>query len=114
MWTPSSRPGARPRRTPVAALHFYALAWAVQIPRQRSPIMSSHAWSCFQCRRTVRGTPNVHLGEVEYCPECGIEMTYMGWAFRSPRRSDIDQWRKVELLRRAGYIFRGGQDWPDI
>lgn len=41
-------------------------------------------------------------------------MTCMGWAFKSPRRHNTVQWRKVEMIRRAGYGFRGNQDWPEI
>jgi len=41
-------------------------------------------------------------------------MTHMGWAFRSPRRHDTGQWRKVELIRRAGESFRGNRDWPEL
>ncbi len=41
-------------------------------------------------------------------------MTRMGWAFKSPRRHDAVQWRKVEMIRRAGYGFWGNQNWPEI
>ncbi len=41
-------------------------------------------------------------------------MTYMGWAFMSPRRHDAAQWRKVEMIRRAGYGFWGNQNWPAL
>ncbi len=41
-------------------------------------------------------------------------MTCMGWAFKSPRRHDAIQWRKVEMIRRAGYSFRGNQNWPAL
>ncbi len=41
-------------------------------------------------------------------------MTHMGWAFESPRRHHTVQWRKVEMIRRAGYGFWGNQNWPEI
>ncbi|MDQ2741284.1 MAG: hypothetical protein M3Z66_03155 [Chloroflexota bacterium] len=41
-------------------------------------------------------------------------MTYMGWAFESPRRHHAVQWRKVEMIRRAGFYFWGNQNWPAL
>ena len=29
----------------------------------------------------------------------------MGRAFRAPRHDDVDRWRAVEILARAGYTF---------
>ncbi len=29
----------------------------------------------------------------------------MGRAFRAPRHDDVDRWRTVEILARAGFIF---------
>jgi hypothetical protein len=34
-------------------------------------------------------------------------MIHMGPAFRTPRKDDLNQWRKVEKMRRAGFIFHG-------
>jgi len=37
-----------------------------------------------------------------------------GVGVQVPRRHDTGQWRKVELIRRAGESFRGNQDWPEL
>jgi len=40
---------------------------------------------------------------VYHCPDCDGVATLMGRAFRAPRRDNVDQWRKVEVLARAGF-----------
>ncbi len=56
------------------------------------------------------------------CPECGAAMTNAGLNFKPPRRNNIKQWRKVELLLQRGYKWDceyvrrdvpPGYRWPD-
>ncbi len=37
------------------------------------------------------------------CPDCGAEMQDAGKDFKPPRRQNINQWRKAEMLFRHGY-----------
>ena len=41
------------------------------------------------------------------CPDCRQDLTLAGidQSFRTPARNNINQWRKVELLVRSGFIF---------
>jgi hypothetical protein len=43
------------------------------------------------------------------CPECKQPLTDMGRYFRAPRKVDGAQWKKVEMLYRAGVYFAGTQ-----
>lgn len=61
--------------------------------------------ACFACRKAFKkdlADPRYH----PKCPECGTPMHDMGRYFRAPRHGDTRQWRKVELLFRAGVYFR--------
>jgi len=42
---------------------------------------------------------------VYHCPDCDAVATLMGRAFRAPRHDDVDRWRAVEILARAGVTF---------
>jgi hypothetical protein len=66
-------------------------------------------FACFPCRKAFkqRQDPKRPLPR---CPQCRAEMTPMGEAFRAPRRNDVAQWSKVELLRRNGVSFQGVHD----
>lgn len=46
--------------------------------------------TCIPCRYSAKQTFT--------CPYCNSPMTYMGKAFKPPRKSNNTQWRKVELL----------------
>jgi hypothetical protein len=37
----------------------------------------------------------------------------MGRSFEPPRKSDIEQWQKVELLWSAGFRFSSYRSYPD-
>jgi hypothetical protein len=45
---------------------------------------------------------------VYHCPDCNVEATLMGRAFRAPRHEDVDRWRAVAILARAGVTFYSG------
>ena len=38
---------------------------------------------------------------------------WMGRAFKAPKKSDDDQWKKVERLWRAGFRFHPNTGWRD-
>lgn len=42
---------------------------------------------------------------VYHCPDCERPATLMGRAFRAPCHDEVEQWRKVEILVRAGFTF---------
>lgn len=62
-------------------------------------------WACFGCRKMFRN----HRGEAPVrglkCPECKLPMRNMGLDFKAPRASDVAQWKKVEILFRAGFKY---------
>jgi hypothetical protein len=73
----------------------------------------SHLWVCFDCRKAVKKPKCVKkvADGWQYlsfpCAICRRTMIHMGPAFRTPRRDDLEQWRKAEKLRRAGFAFGG-------
>jgi hypothetical protein len=65
------------------------------------PILSTFA--CFTCRKVFKQA--VRDAEVCVCPECAEPMSYTGTAFRAPKQTNVDQWKKAELLISAGILF---------
>lgn len=51
---------------------------------------SNSTYTCIPCRFSAKGT--------SICPYCHEGMTYMGKAFKPPRKTNDSQWRKVALL----------------
>ena len=67
-------------------------------------------YACFSCRKMfnepsyLRRFDRKGLGvDAITCPECRMPMRNMGKEFKPPRRGNIRQWRKVELLYQRGY-----------
>lgn len=71
-------------------------------PSHRGPeYLIAHA--CFECRKSWKLERREGVAPV--CPQCG-ELTHeMGRAFKAPKRSDAEQWKRVEALWRAGFRF---------
>lgn len=53
--------------------------------------------TCIPCRFSAKQTYT--------CPYCHEPMTYMGKAFKPPRKSNNTQWRKVELMVEHSQYF---------
>jgi hypothetical protein len=74
-------------------------------------------YACFACRKAfkrrkadelpARMRPTDDVGEpvAVRCPDCGGPMHDMGMDFEAPRRADVRQWRKVEVLFAHGVTF---------
>ena len=65
-------------------------------------------FACFDCRKAFKqpaAFPKRIPEERHICPQCGAEMVEMGRNFRAPKRDDLEQWKKVEALVRAGFSF---------
>ncbi len=69
------------------------------------------AYACFKCRLSFKRRP-LAVGQIHACPTCGGETFEMGRYFRAPKRTDLKQWRKVQLLWTAGYRFNGRTKGP--
>lgn len=61
------------------------------------------AHACFDCRTSWK----VRADTGAVCPQCASPLHEMGRAFKAPKKSDVEQWEKVEALWRAGFRF-----WP--
>jgi hypothetical protein len=59
------------------------------------------AHACFDCRKSWK----VRAGTEAVCPQCAATIREMGRAFKAPKKSDVEQWQKVEALWRAGFRF---------
>lgn len=78
-------------------------------PYHRGPeCLWPHA--CFSCRKSWK----LAEASTAKCPECGGELHWMGRAFKVPRKTDKEQWSKVEALWRAGYRFINHTGWRDV
>ncbi|MDD7973855.1 hypothetical protein, partial [Roseinatronobacter alkalisoli] len=47
------------------------------------------------------------------CPHCGKAVFEMGRSFKAPRKSDTEQWQKVQRLWEAGFRFYSYRRYPD-
>jgi len=61
--------------------------------------------ACFSCRKSWK----VHPDSNAVCPECGGNLAKMGRNFSAPKQTDVEQWKKVELLWLAGFRFSGSK-----
>lgn len=66
------------------------------------------AQACFDCRKSWK----VRVGS-PICPQCGGPLREMGRSFKTPKRSDVEQWEKVEALWSAGFRFWSYRSHPD-
>ncbi|RYZ67103.1 MAG: hypothetical protein EOP09_11605, partial [Proteobacteria bacterium] len=70
--------------------------------------------ACFHCRKCFKQRSwldlpqrlrNADGARIFSCPQCRQPMTNMGWDFKVPRQTDVEQWKKVELLAKNGWSF---------
>ena len=80
----------------------------------RGPVyLVAHA--CFSCCKSFK-QPDKTEGEINVCPECGGIVHRMGRNFTAPKKSDLKQWKKVQILYAEGYRFFGSgmHDGPKL
>ncbi len=88
----------------------------------RPPVsVTQHRWprrlianACFRCCVSFKRRPLEAGRRPHTCPNCGGDALKMGRSFKAPKRSDLKQWRKVELLWTAGYRFWGRSKAPPL
>lgn len=56
---------------------------------------------------TYHAMRDSYLAEVSTCPQCGKEMAAMGYDFRPPKNSSIEEWQIIEILYNNGFAFFG-------
>ncbi len=61
-------------------------------------------YACFTCRKVFKKFSSPQ-NDGFVCPQCSQPMAMMGTAFRAPKQSNVDQWKKAELLVAAGFLF---------
>jgi hypothetical protein len=59
------------------------------------------AHACFACRKSWK----VRADTGALCPQCALPLHEMGRAFKVPKKTDAEQWQKVEALWNAGFRF---------
>jgi hypothetical protein len=78
-------------------------------PTHRGPAyLTAHA--CFDCRKSWKLSDD----SAAICPQCGKSAHFMGRAFKAPKMSDKEQWKKVEALWLAGYRFFPNTGWREV
>ena len=63
---------------------------------------------CFSCRSCFRRSAAKTVERK--CPSCGSVAVAFSRKFKAPRRTDDEQWRKVELLYSHGFRFQSVRD----
>lgn len=80
-------------------------------------------WACFRCRKCFKqrswhdlsqSEQTSFRGRIVHCPQCRNAMVNMGWDFKVPRQSNLEQWRKVELLAQHGYLYHAPEHAMDL
>ena len=63
---------------------------------------------CCSCRRVWRDSYNWPIDGPQHksCPSCGNDLLNAGKGFCAPRRTNLRQWRKVEIILRGGLRLR--------
>jgi hypothetical protein len=67
------------------------------------------AHACFECRKSWKLKRDT--GAV--CRDCGYPLHEMGRSFKTPKKSDAEQWDKVRALWEAGFRFWSYRSAPD-
>jgi hypothetical protein len=80
----------------------------------RAPIYRV-AHACFGCLRSfkIETDRTAASRDDRRCPGCGGALRWMGRSFAAPKKSDIEQWRKVEALWSHGFRFHSYRSCPD-
>lgn len=68
------------------------------------------ACACFTCRKTFKRS---YANSEPKCPDCEGQAHFMGRSFKSPKRSDSEQWKKIEKLYEHGFRFWSYRSYPD-
>ena len=63
-----------------------------------------YQYACFSCRKVFKKSLG-NESDGSLCPECSQPMSFMGTTFRAPKQTNLDQWKKAELLVAAGFRF---------
>jgi len=78
-------------------------------PYHRGPdCLVAHA--CFDCCKSWKLAEEA-AGK---CPQCAKPLHWMGRAFKAPKKTDHEQWKKVEALWRAGFRFPSHTGWREV
>ncbi len=91
------------------------------MPRDNEHKIYKGKWACFQCRKCFKQANTLEMffrpphGEkrIVRCPQCRKPMTNMGWDFKVPKQTDVEQWKKVEVLAQHGYNFQSWCFWGE-
>ena len=60
------------------------------------------AFACLNCRKSFKRT---YSEDSKKCPHCGENAINLGRHFKPPKRSDDEQWEKVQFLIDNGFAF---------
>jgi hypothetical protein len=65
---------------------------------------NSYHFVCFDCRKSFSYEANWKdlTTQAHICPQCGQSLVNMGRKFKPPRQQDVKQWKKIEIIRKAG------------
>lgn len=67
------------------------------------------SFACFNCRKSFKrhfDVPPCDYPNQTACSECGQPSYNLGRNFKTPKKSDHEQWEKVEYLVNHGFVFQ--------
>lgn len=86
-----------------------------ELPKEKPKLVSPESYlvahACFACRKSFKVHPRNDF--TAKCPDCGGVMYAMGRSFKAPRKSDKEQWLKVQYLYAYGFRFFSYRSCPD-
>ena len=61
--------------------------------------------ACFNCYKSFKRHLNEHYFDANQpiCPNCGNVTIVMGRKFKTPKKNDAKEWKKIAILLRAGF-----------
>ncbi len=59
---------------------------------------------CLSCRKSFKRKADAERSN-KTCPACGAVMYFASRKFKPPKSTDLDQWKKIELLLLHGFVF---------
>jgi hypothetical protein len=87
-------------------------------PEHRGADYSAH-FACLSCCKSFKRAVSGHRPGDPWpdhlpCPDCGRPSLNFGRKFKPPKKSDVQQWRKVRLLSQHGFWFQSiGVPYPE-
>ena len=72
-------------------------------PKEKNIQSFLFPFACFNCNKSFK---KPHSEEPRKCPKCHSEMTRLSRKFKPPKKDDLEAWRVVEYVVKAGFRYQ--------